>query len=203
MSALSSAIHSTGHYHVRPRPICLPLSCARSARNGHSRCSSCVLALLDLATRDARTVTNDSAYRLQQTCERSAAGVLVWFCSIEVWRRAAQQRRGAERRPSDGKIKGARCAPVGRQKSIDRSDTPHEVQESTTACRLVHSLNKRQFVHLVYKRHALIERSCPLRCDRRGGRSVARRAHRPFFWRKSRTTLQQDAAIPFRLVEHG
>jgi hypothetical protein len=24
-------------------------------------------------------VTNDSAYRLQQTCERSAAGVLVWF----------------------------------------------------------------------------------------------------------------------------
>src|SRR6266487_6176826 len=69
MSALSSAIHSTGHYHVRPRPICLPLSCARSANNGHSRCSSCVLASLDLATRDARTVTNDSAYRLQQTCE--------------------------------------------------------------------------------------------------------------------------------------
>jgi hypothetical protein len=49
-----------------------PPSCARSANNGHSRRSSCVLASLDLATRDARTVTDDSTYRLQQTCERSA-----------------------------------------------------------------------------------------------------------------------------------
>src|SRR5258708_33172885 len=79
VSALSSAIYNTGHYSVRPRPVCLPPSCARSANNGHSRRSSCVLASLDLATRDARTVTDDSAYRLQQTCERSAAGALVWF----------------------------------------------------------------------------------------------------------------------------
>jgi hypothetical protein len=48
MSALSSAIHNTGHYQVRPRPVCLPLSRAGSANNGHSRSSSCVLALLDL-----------------------------------------------------------------------------------------------------------------------------------------------------------
>jgi hypothetical protein len=34
MSALSSAIHNTGHYHVRPRPVCLSPSCARSANNG-------------------------------------------------------------------------------------------------------------------------------------------------------------------------
>ncbi|MFL6823527.1 MAG: hypothetical protein ACJ8FA_13245 [Xanthobacteraceae bacterium] len=32
MSDLSSAIHNTGHYHVRPRPVCLPSSCARSAK---------------------------------------------------------------------------------------------------------------------------------------------------------------------------
>jgi len=57
MSALSSAIHNIGHYH---------------ANNGHNRRSSCVLASLDLATRDARTVTNDAAYRLQQTCARSS-----------------------------------------------------------------------------------------------------------------------------------
>src|SRR5260370_39343017 len=29
MSDLSSAIHSNGHYHVRPRPVCLWSSCAR------------------------------------------------------------------------------------------------------------------------------------------------------------------------------
>ena len=34
MSDLSSAIHNTGHYHVRPRPVCLSPSCARSANNG-------------------------------------------------------------------------------------------------------------------------------------------------------------------------
>ena len=79
MSALSSAIHNTGHYHVRPRPVCLPPSCARSANNGRSRRSSCVLASIDLVTRDARAVSKNLAYRLQQTCERSAAEVLVWF----------------------------------------------------------------------------------------------------------------------------
>ena len=49
MSALSSAIHNTGHYHGRPRPVCLPPSCIRSANNGHRRCSSGVLTLVDLA----------------------------------------------------------------------------------------------------------------------------------------------------------
>ena len=104
MSALSSAIHNTGHYHVRPRPVCLPPSCARSANNGHSRRSSCVLASLDLVTRDARTVTNGLAYRLPQTCDRSAAGVLgLVSCSIAVWRRTSQERRGPDCRPSEGK----------------------------------------------------------------------------------------------------
>ena len=35
--------------------------------------------LVDLATRDARAVTKDSAYRMQRTCAESAAGCLVWF----------------------------------------------------------------------------------------------------------------------------
>src|SRR6266436_5116700 len=78
-------VRSVGRYPQRrtlPRPTETRLLAAflpRSANNGHSCRSSCVLASLDLATRDAPTVTNDSAYRLQQTCERSAAGVLVWF----------------------------------------------------------------------------------------------------------------------------
>jgi hypothetical protein len=37
------------------------------------------LASLDLATRDARTVTKDSAYRLQRTCGNLLPGCLVWF----------------------------------------------------------------------------------------------------------------------------
>jgi hypothetical protein len=36
------------------------------------------------------------------------------FCLIAVWRRTAQDWRGADRRPSDGKIKAAHCCPVGR-----------------------------------------------------------------------------------------
>ena len=36
MCAALSAIHNTGHFHVRPRPVCLPPSCARSANNGHA-----------------------------------------------------------------------------------------------------------------------------------------------------------------------
>jgi hypothetical protein len=101
------------------------------------------LASLALATRDARAVTHDSAYRLQRTCLGSAARVLgLVFCLIAVWRRIAQGRQEADRRPGDGKIKGARCGPVGRQKSIDGSDTPHEVQESTTACRFVQPIEQ-------------------------------------------------------------
>src|SRR5260370_42213598 len=54
------------------------------------------------ATCDGGAVTKDSAYRLQRTCAESAAGVLgLVFCLIAVWRRTAQERRGAERRPAD------------------------------------------------------------------------------------------------------
>jgi hypothetical protein len=148
MSALSSAIHNTGHYHVRPRPVCLPPSCARSANKGHSRRSSCVLASLDLATRDARTVTNDSAYRLQQTCERSAAGVLgLVFCSIAVWRRTSQERWEADCRPSDGKIKG-------REVRGGRAAEKHrQITARCANCRLLNGLDEsagcRAFSHLV------------------------------------------------------
>jgi len=36
MSALSSAVDNTGHYHVRPRPVCMSPSYVRSA-NGLNR----------------------------------------------------------------------------------------------------------------------------------------------------------------------
>jgi hypothetical protein len=46
------------------------------------------------------------------TCSRSACP---GFCPMAVWRRIAQDRRGADHRPLDSRIKGARCAAVGRQ----------------------------------------------------------------------------------------
>ena len=45
------------------------------------------------------------------TCSRSACP---GFCPMAVWRRIAQDRRGADHRPLDSRIKGARCAAVGR-----------------------------------------------------------------------------------------
>ena len=76
MSDLSSAIHNTGHYHVRPRPVCLAPSCARSANNGPNRRSSCVLASLDLATRNATRGHQrrgiSTATNLRGTCSRGA-----------------------------------------------------------------------------------------------------------------------------------
>jgi hypothetical protein len=88
----------------------LSSSCARSANNGAQQPQLLRLALLDLATPDARAFTKDSTYQLQRTCAESAAGVLgLVFRPIAVWRRTAQERRGANRRPSDGNIKAARC----------------------------------------------------------------------------------------------
>jgi hypothetical protein len=105
MSALSSAIHKSGHYHVRPRPRLLAVFLCRSANNGHSRCSSCVLASLDLATREARAVTKrfgiSTATNLRRICCR---GVGLVFCSN---RRLAKDFAGTARpRPptADGHI---------------------------------------------------------------------------------------------------
>jgi hypothetical protein len=164
MSALSSAIHNTGHYHVRPRPVCLSPSCARSANNGHGRRSSCALTSLDLAARYARGVTKDSAYRLQRTCAESAAGVLgLVFCPIAVWRRIAQTRREANCQPSEGKIKGARCGPVGWMKRADRSRISHEVRSNTTTCRFAqHTEKSRLRAPRVPRHHACDERDSRL-----------------------------------------
>jgi hypothetical protein len=182
MSDLSSATDNTGHYHVRPRPVCLSSSCARSAKHRHCSCRSRALASVDLTTRDPRAVTKDSAYRLQRTCAESAAGVLgLVFCPIAVWRRIAQGRREADCRPSDGKIKGARCAAVGRQKSIDRSDTPREVQKSATACGFVQPIEPAMIRAPRARYRAPRWNSYHSCCERRAGDGASPRAHRPFF----------------------
>jgi hypothetical protein len=51
-------------------------------------------------------------------CAKSARNLLAFclscFFPMAVWRRTAQDRRGADHRPLDSRIKGARCAAVGR-----------------------------------------------------------------------------------------
>ena len=47
MSALSSAVHNAGHYHLQPRPVCLSPSCVRSANNEHSHRGSRILASVE------------------------------------------------------------------------------------------------------------------------------------------------------------
>jgi hypothetical protein len=105
MSAISSAIHNTGHYHVRPRPVCLSRSCFRSAKNRHSR-SSCVLASLDLATRDTRAAAKEPASRLQRSCAEPAARVLGLIFSDRSLAKGRAGMAGADRRSNDGKKKG-------------------------------------------------------------------------------------------------
>ena len=51
-------------------------------------------------------------------------------------------------------------------------------------------LSQRQFTHLVADVTRLPRSSYGFRCDRRAGRGVAPRAHRPFFWPKSRATVR-------------
>jgi hypothetical protein len=54
-------------------------------------------------------------------CVKSAlnllASCLAWFCPMAVWRRIAQDRRGADNRPLDSKIKANRVCWCGRRES--------------------------------------------------------------------------------------
>jgi hypothetical protein len=137
---------------------------------------------VDRARHDARSYTRrvgvTTATNLYEMCCRDAGP---GFCPIAVWRRTAQDRRSADRRPSDGKIKGARCAAVGRQKSIDRSDTPREVRKSATACGFVQPIEPAMIRAPRGRCRALRWGSYHSRCERRARDRASQRAHRPFF----------------------
>jgi len=133
MSALTSAIHNTGHYDVRLvtrflRPLCKqwaqPPQLLRPgiARFGDTS-RTCGRQRLGMST----------AANLRETCCRDTDRS---FCWIVVWRGIAQGRRGADRRPGDGKIKGARCAPVGEWKKAIGSARCNEARFWLAACDL-------------------------------------------------------------------
>jgi hypothetical protein len=84
--------------------------------------------------------------------------------------------RGADRRPSDGKIKGARCAAVGWRKNAGRSSTSREVRKSTPACRFVQPIEPARIRAPRGTRHAPTPKLTwlPLRSSCRSWRSTAR-----------------------------
>ena len=114
-SALASAIHNTGHHHVRLRPVCwlLPAPGLLTTGTAVAAPAFCPRPAKRHELHPRSTKTPDI------NCAKSARNLLAfclsWFCPIAVWRRIAQNRRGADHRPLDSRIKGARCAAVGRQ----------------------------------------------------------------------------------------
>jgi hypothetical protein len=110
MSALLSAIHNTGHYHIRPRRVCrvafLRPNRKQRARRPQLLCPTCGRPGDASRTFVYQRVGITTAMNLNATCCRHAGSE---FCLIAVWRRAAQERRSANRRPSDCKIEAARC----------------------------------------------------------------------------------------------
>jgi hypothetical protein len=78
-----------------------------------------------------RPICNQSATSLHRNC---CLGASPGFCQIAIWRSMAREWRGANRRPSDGKIKAAACGTVGRQNRTNRSGSWRSVRESMTAC---------------------------------------------------------------------
>ncbi len=114
--ALASVIHNTGHYHVRLGLACLSARCARIANERRKSGSSGILPRSakrrELHPRGRRRTGIPTAPNPPGTCSRSAC---LGFCPTAVWRTIAQDRRGADHRPLDSRIKGARCATVDRQ----------------------------------------------------------------------------------------
>jgi hypothetical protein len=56
------------------------------------------------------------------------------FFPIAVWRRTAQERREADRQPSDGKIKAAMCGPVERGRNEATSARWRDVHFGAAMC---------------------------------------------------------------------
>src|SRR5215468_2018777 len=73
MSALLSAIHNTGNYRVRARPVCLSPCCVRSASNGQNQSSSLRRGVARLANMMHLRSPTKLAQRLQYVCTETAA----------------------------------------------------------------------------------------------------------------------------------
>jgi hypothetical protein len=81
-------------------PLLRPIS-----NNGHSRRSSRVLTSVDLANMTRCAAAEGPHNRCMSLHRNCSLGASPGSCQIAVWRSTARERRGANRRPSDGRIK--------------------------------------------------------------------------------------------------
>ena len=108
----------------------------------------------------------------QHSCLAASPG----FSQIAIWRSTARERRGGNRQPSDGKLKGARCAAVGSSRIAGTSSTSREVRKSTTACQFGQLTEPTPILAPRGSFHTLRRSPYLLRCHRlrRSWRSTAR-----------------------------
>ena len=90
------------------------------------------------------------------TCSRSACPGL---CPMAVWRRIAQDRRGADHRPLDSRIKGARCAAVGRV-SVQRLIATFLAQSHLARIQVLFCAQEVGTMCLVLPRRQCLSRRC-------------------------------------------
>jgi len=134
MSALLSAIHNTGQCHIRRRAARLSSSCIRFAISRPQPPQLLRPAWVDLANMTCCATAKGPHNRCNESAPKLLPRCFACFCQIAIWRRIAWERRRANHRPSDGKIKAAACGTVGRQNRTNRSGSWRSVRESMTAC---------------------------------------------------------------------
>ncbi len=102
-----SALHNTGHYQIGR---------ASDLRTTDTAAAAPASLLRSICEHDARAtdpmVGMTTAMSLHEVCRLGASPS---FCLIAIWRRIAHDRRGADHRPLDSRIKRPRCAAVDRQ----------------------------------------------------------------------------------------
>jgi hypothetical protein len=106
-------------------------------------------------------------YRQQRTGTSTAPnqhGIYPWdalpdFCLIAIYRRTAQDWRGADDRPLDSRIKGARCAAVGRV-SVHRLIATFQAQAHLARIQVLLCAQEVGAMSLVLPRHQCLSRRC-------------------------------------------
>lgn len=104
MSALSSPLHNTGHYHIGP---------ASDLRTTGRAAAATASLPVDLANMTRRRPTNGRHNNCNESARWLLPGRFVWLLPDRNWRRIAQDRRWADYRPLDSRIKAGRVRPVG------------------------------------------------------------------------------------------
>jgi hypothetical protein len=97
------------------------------------------------------------------------------FRQIAIWRSTARERRDADGRPSDGKIKDARCAPVGEWKKAIGSACCNKARFWLAACDLAQTYASSWSPAPRRLRRAMIAWSEPLPDDRKPVKARATR----------------------------